>query len=95
MLKHSALWGRLSNLRPIGKSACRDKATGALTAALCGADNPGCSRLSAGFLRLAIGRFLPQETLPSVVCRSCERFSMPTNQCVPMRGDAARTSAIA
>jgi len=32
---------------------------------LCGAANPGCSRLSAGFLRLAVRRFLPQETLPS------------------------------
>src|ERR1700678_2625196 len=31
---------------------------------LCGAANPGCSRLSAGSLRLATGRFLPQETLP-------------------------------
>src|ERR1700691_5205743 len=31
---------------------------------LCGAANPGCSRLSAGSLRLAIRRFLPQETLP-------------------------------
>jgi hypothetical protein len=29
-----------------------------------GAANPGCSRLSAGSLRLAIGRFLPRETLP-------------------------------
>jgi lysophospholipase L1-like esterase len=31
---------------------------------LCGAANPGCSRLSAGSLRLAIRRFLPQEPLP-------------------------------
>jgi hypothetical protein len=31
---------------------------------LCGAANPGCSRLSAGSLRLAIRRFPPQETLP-------------------------------
>jgi len=28
---------------------------------LCGAANPGCSRLSAGSLRLALRRFLPQE----------------------------------
>src|SRR5580658_4068214 len=35
-----------------------------LTLKLCGAANPGCSRLSAGSLRLATGRLLPQETLP-------------------------------
>jgi NodT family efflux transporter outer membrane factor (OMF) lipoprotein len=44
--------------------------------ASCGAANPGCSRLSAGSLRLAIRRFQPQETLPpGIVCRSCERAS--------------------
>jgi hypothetical protein len=31
---------------------------------LCGAANPGCSRLSAGSLRLRTRRFPPQETLP-------------------------------
>jgi tetratricopeptide (TPR) repeat protein len=30
----------------------------------CGAANPGCSRLSAGSLRLTIRRFLPQQTHP-------------------------------
>jgi hypothetical protein len=34
------------------------------TTLLCGAANPGCSRLSAGSLRLRTRRFLPQETLP-------------------------------
>jgi hypothetical protein len=32
MLSHFVLWGRLANLRPIGKSACREEATGTLTA---------------------------------------------------------------
>src|ERR1700693_4727680 len=31
---------------------------------LCGAANPGCSRLSAGSLHFLTRRFLPQETLP-------------------------------
>src|ERR1700683_4490162 len=31
---------------------------------LCGAANPGCSRLSAGSLRRDLRRYLPQETLP-------------------------------
>ena len=40
------------------------------TLVLCGAANLGCSRLSAGSLRLA----KPQETsLPVIVCHSCER----------------------
>jgi hypothetical protein len=41
-----------------------DTPLGENTGLLCGAANPGCSRLSAGSLRLAIRRFLPQETLP-------------------------------
>jgi hypothetical protein len=42
--------------------------------ASCGAANLGCSRLSAGSLRLGTRWFLPPETLPSgIVCRSCER----------------------
>jgi hypothetical protein len=45
---------------------------------ICGAANPGCSRLSAGPLRLAIRRFLPQETFPpGIVPRSCERALPP------------------
>jgi len=41
----------------------------------CGAANPGCSRLSAGSLRLAIRRFLPPETFPpGTISRSCERL---------------------
>src|ERR1700679_603530 len=40
----------------------------------CSADNPVCSPVSSGSLRLAIRRFLPQETFPpGIVCRSCER----------------------
>ena len=47
---------------------------------LCGAANLGRSRLSAGSLRLAIRRFLPQEAFPSgIVCRSCKRASDRTN----------------
>jgi len=54
--------------------------------ASCGAANPGCSRLSAGSLRLAIRRFLPQETFPpGVVCRSCERASLPLRSIVPAK----------
>jgi lysophospholipase L1-like esterase len=45
------LWGRLST--------CGRLSIGLL----CGAANPGCSRLSAGSLRLHTRRFLPQETL--------------------------------
>src|ERR1700721_1005389 len=45
--------------------------------ALCGAANPGCSRLSAGSFRIARSRFLPQETFPTgIVCRSCERDNL-------------------
>src|ERR1700677_2932940 len=49
-----ALWGGLANLRPIGKSAFVGQPILA----------------AAGCLRLAIRRFLPQETLPKG-CRSC------------------------
>jgi len=42
---------------------------------LCGAANPGCSRLSAGFFPRAPVS-LPQERFPSgIVSRSCERAS--------------------
>jgi hypothetical protein len=41
------------------------RTTSPIITIVCGAANPGCSRLSAGCLYLASRRFLPQETLPS------------------------------
>src|ERR1700722_11947245 len=48
-----ALWGRLLTFG------------GFLIRLLCGAANPGCSRLSAGSPHLCARRFLPPETFPS------------------------------
>jgi hypothetical protein len=54
------LWvRRIVNPPAARRPACFDAAM-----QLCGAANPGCSRLSAGSLRLALHQFLPQETLP-------------------------------
>src|ERR1700693_102594 len=48
--------------------------------------SPANSRLSAGSPRLAICRFLPQETLPSgIACRSCERASVPLQRATSSR----------
>ena len=61
ILKHFV--GRLANLRRIGKSAC-----------FVGQPILAAAAFPGGSLRLAIRRFLPQETFPpGIVCRSCER----------------------
>src|ERR1700679_1125410 len=48
---------------PLCRAGCQPSA--GCQSACCGAANPGCSRLSAGSLRLAIRRSLPPETLAS------------------------------
>jgi hypothetical protein len=71
MLKHLVLWGRLSNLRPIGKSACREEAAGTLTAApLCEAANP-----AAGFCRKRRSRQGPPVTRVSALSSWRKRVS--------------------
>jgi hypothetical protein len=71
------LWGGLTNLRPIDKSAFREalRLLAFWRSCLCGAANPGCSRLSGGSFRLAAPQSPPQETLLSgTVFRSCKRL---------------------
>jgi hypothetical protein len=59
---------RLSNPRPIGKSACREEATGTLTAALLwGAANRGYSRLSSLDTPVAAAREAPARDRPPLV----------------------------
>jgi hypothetical protein len=55
---------RPSKIEPAVSLAIAPPPYGQMSWLLCGAANPGCSRLSASSLRLRVRWFLPQETLP-------------------------------